>query len=156
MTSVQDPVRVLHPGDVACLSRGGRFEILLGSCVAIILTDPRRTVAAACHIVHASAPRAGESRNGAYGSVALDTMQRLLVARGISPQLCEAYVAGGGNMFPALLKRDHVGEQNSRWALAALERAGVNVLGVDVGGNVYRRLSWAVGDGVPQVNAVAV
>ena len=51
--------KVLAPGDVAIGTRGDRFETLLGSCVAIVLTDPRRTVGAMCHIVHAMPAPAG-------------------------------------------------------------------------------------------------
>lgn len=47
----------LHPGDVACVDRGERLDTLLGSCVAILLTDPQRSVGAMCHVVHAGAPR---------------------------------------------------------------------------------------------------
>ena len=54
-------VHVLHPGDVACGERGERFETLLGSCVAIVLTDPRRTIGAMCHIVHAMPARSPSS-----------------------------------------------------------------------------------------------
>ena len=34
----------LHPGEVALGERGDTLSTLLGSCVSIILTDPRRTV----------------------------------------------------------------------------------------------------------------
>ena len=40
------PLHTLHPGDVVCAERGDRMETLLGSCVAVVLTDPRRTVGA--------------------------------------------------------------------------------------------------------------
>ena len=39
---------VLHPGDVVCVERGERVETLLGSCVAVVLTDARRSIAAVC------------------------------------------------------------------------------------------------------------
>jgi chemotaxis receptor (MCP) glutamine deamidase CheD len=55
-----------------------------------------------------------------------------------------------------MVEQGHVGERNSRWALDALAREGVRVVGVDVGGNHYRRLVWIVGDGAPRVDHVAV
>ena len=58
-------VHTLHPGDLAFATRGERLDTLLGSCVAIVLTDPRRTVGVMCHIVHArSAPRAAAQSAG--------------------------------------------------------------------------------------------
>jgi chemotaxis protein CheD len=146
----------LHPGDVACANEGERLETLLGSCVAIVLTDPRRTVGAMCHIVHAKRATGSAEENGAYAHVALQSMYTLLRARGIAPQLCEAYVYGGGNMFPDLVRDDHVGDANARWALDALAADGIRVLHDDLGGTRYRRLGWTVGPLAPQVTAVPV
>jgi chemotaxis protein CheD len=152
-----DPVvRVLHPGDVACGAEGDRFATLLGSCVAIVLTDPRRTLGAMCHIVHSGRP-GGEGRvSSAYAGAALATMYALLRARGLNPSLCDAWVVGGGNMFPALLQQGHVGEDNVAWVLRALDADGIRVLSKDVGGNAYRRLAWTVGRSDPEVVSVPV
>jgi chemotaxis protein CheD len=149
-------VHVLHPGDVVCADRGARLETLLGSCVAIILTDPRRTVGAMCHVVHSSRAARGARDSAAYGGTALASMYFLLRARAIVPTLCEAYVYGGGNMFPDQFSQTHVGSLNVAWALDALAADGVRVLHHDVGGRSYRRLSWTVGPGAPRVTAVAV
>jgi chemotaxis protein CheD len=148
----------LHPGDVACGARGDRLVTLLGSCVAVVMTDPRRSVGAMCHIVHAS-PREGRHataahRDSAWGDVALDVMYEQLRKRGITPQLCEAYVYGGGNMFPGQFSAGHVGDSNARWTLQALAADGVRVLHHDLGGQSYRKLSWTVGPDAPEVTAV--
>lgn len=149
-------VYTLHPGQVACAGEGERMETLLGSCVAIILTDPRRTIGAMCHIVHAKPAVRTAPHTSAHAGVALDSMYKLLIARGITPRYCEAYVYGGGNMFPELVQPSTVGDSNSRWALEALAQAGIRVLAYDVGGNAYRRLAWTVGRDAPQVTAVEV
>jgi chemotaxis protein CheD len=149
-------VHVLHPGDVACGERDDQLVTLLGSCVAIILTDPRRTVGAMCHVVHARPALRDARESSAYGDVALTALHGLLQQRGINPRLCEAYVFGGGNMFPDLYQQTHVGEQNARWALDALARDGVRVIRSDLGGNIYRRLNWTVGMDEPVVTAVKV
>ena len=147
----------LHPGDVRCAGSGVRMETLLGSCVAVVLTDPRRTVGAMCHIVHSG--RAGSSGGApaaAQAETALQTMYALLRERAIQPGLCEAYVYGGGNMFPGLFPQRHVGLNNIEWVLNALAEDGLRVLHQYVGGNRYRRLSWTVGPEQPQVVAVDV
>jgi len=149
-------VHVLHPGDVVCAERGHRLETLLGSCVAIILTDPRRTVGAMCHIVHSGPASNAASASGAHADVALATMYGLLRERGLEPTQCEAFVYGGGNMFPDIFMRTHVGDDNAQWALDALAEDGVPVLLDDVGGNTYRRLAWTVGPELPQVIAVPI
>jgi chemotaxis protein CheD len=149
-------LHTLHPGDLACGRRGDRFFTLLGSCVAVVLTDPRRTVGAMCHIVHSPA-HDGVQRDSAWGDVALDMLYAELRQRGIEPRLCEAYVYGGGNMFPGLFPGGgHVGSSNAEFALETLARDGVRVLAQDLGGNTYRRLSWTVGPDAPHVTAVTV
>ncbi len=149
-------VHVLHPGDVACGERGDRLETLLGSCVAVILTDPRRTIGVMCHIVHSSGSLS-EPGNAAHAGPAIDRMYALLTGRGIQPRMCEAYVYGGGNMFPHLFRSgNHVGERNIQAVIDRLADDGVQTLHEDVGGNVYRRLRWTVGPGEPEVAAVAV
>jgi chemotaxis protein CheD len=147
---------VLHPGDVACGVRGDRFETLLGSCVAVILADPRRTVGAMCHIVHAAGAPASRPGDTRHADVALAEMQRRLFAHDMRLELCEAYVFGGGNMFPRLYPHQPVGERNVHRVLDVLAAEGVRVLHHDVGGTAYRRLRWTVGPGAPEITAVAV
>lgn len=147
----------LHPGDVRCAPRGDRLVTLLGSCVAVILTDPRRTIGSMCHIVHTPGPDMPRSgRNTAWGDLALEAMGTQLLAHGIQMRLCHAYVYGGGNMFPGLYDGGHVGAGNAHWALQALDDEGVTVLHHDLGGSAYRRLAWTVGPETPTVEAVSV
>jgi chemotaxis protein CheD len=149
-------MHTLHPGDVVCAERGDRLETLLGSCVAIILTDPRRTLGAMCHIVHTSPASGSQSDSTAHAANALAAMYSQLRQHGINPRMCDAYVYGGGNMFPALFPRAHVGEVNARWALRALADDGISVVAQDLGGASYRRLGWTVGVTSPEVKAVQV
>lgn len=149
-------LHVLHPGDVACGERGERFETLLGSCVAIVLTDPRRTVGAMCHIVHAMPAPADRLDEASYADVALRQMNERLRKRGLQPGQCEAYVYGGGNMFPRVYPQQSIGARNADWVLDALAATGVRVLQHDVGGNTYRRLRWTVGDDAPTVTAMPI
>ena len=149
-------VHTLHPGDLAFGTQGERMFTLLGSCVAIVLTDPRRTVGVMCHIVHARPAPSAAARSTAFADVALATMYRLLHEHAIAPRLCEAYVYGGGNMFPDLVQSSSVGDDNALWVFDALAADGIPVVAHDVGGAVYRRLRWTVGHAAPQVVAVAV
>lgn len=149
-------LHLLHPGDVACGQRGDRFETLLGSCVAVILTDPRRSVGAMCHIVHAAGAPPAHPGDTRHAGAALAEMQRRLFARGMRLELCEAFVFGGGNMFPGVYPQQPVGERNVQRVLEVLAAEGVSVLRHDVGGTAYRRLHWVVGPEPPAVTAVPV
>ena len=155
-TACEAIVHTLMPGDLVCADRGERLETLLGSCVAIVLTDRHRTVGAMCHIVHANPASTTCERPGAHAGHAVNTLYAMLQARGFSPKLCDAYVYGGGNMFPSLVAGPHIGEKNGLCVLARLEQDGVRVVHQDLGGSAYRRLSWTVGPFPPLVDAVAV
>lgn len=150
-------VYTLHPGDVALGTAGDRLETLLGSCVAVILTDPRRTVGVMCHIVHTGSVSSHVKKTSAHADVAFQAMYQLLLECGITPSLCEAYVHGGGNMFPGQPNPPvDVGRNNARWVLDSLADKGIRILSQDVGGTTYRRLSWLVGPDAPVVTSVQV
>lgn len=138
-------VQILHPGDVALAFKGDRLVTLLGSCVAVILTDPHRTVGAMCHIVHSGNPSPANRGNTAYAVCAMQQMFTRLRSVGITPQLCEAFVFGGGNMFPGLFSSKHVGASNIEWIDAFLHGHGIDVVGGSTGGNCYRKIDWTVG-----------
>lgn len=148
------PARELMPGDVALGQSGDQLKTLLGSCVSVILTDPRRTVGAMCHIVHVGKPNAANRRNTAYGTVAMDDMFAKLRAVGVNPAMCQAYVFGGGNMFPQLFGGTHVGSSNANWVLDFLEHHGIRVVDHSLSGNGYRKVSWTVGPEEPVVETV--
>lgn len=149
-------VVTLLPGDVILGERGDQLETLLGSCVSIILTDPRRTVGVMSHIVVPDCACPHALRNDTQGNQALQTMVQRLHQRGIVPTLCEAYVFGGGNMFPQMTHGPQIGDDNVGWALHVLAAMGVRVVGSDLGGTVCRRLSWIVGPEAPQVRAIPI
>ena len=144
----------LMPGDVALGQAGDQLKTLLGSCVSVILTDPRRTVGVMCHIVHVGHPNAANKNNTAFGSVAMAEMVRRLYATGFAPRSCQAYVYGGGNMFPQLFRDKHVGASNVDWVMHYLDMHGVAVNDQCLGGNGYRKVSWTVGPQDPVVETV--
>ncbi len=146
----------LMPGDVALGQAGDQLKTLLGSCVSVILTDPRRTVGVMCHIVHVGHPNAANKNNTAYGSVAMAEMVRRLYGVGFTPRSCQAYVYGGGNMFPKLFNtHHHVGANNVDWVLGYLEHHKIPILHQDHGGAGYRKLLWTVGPGEPMVETIS-
>lgn len=151
--AAEPAARVLHPGDVAFGTRGDRFETLLGSCVAVLMTDPRRTVGVMCHIVH---PGGRPDGDAAFGAAAFARMHQLLDEHSIVARLCQAWVVGGGNMFPNRYARTHVGDANARWVLRTLVDGGVHVVGHDLGGARYRRVHWTIGPGAPRITAVDI
>jgi chemotaxis protein CheD len=145
----------LMPGEVVLAFAGDQLKTLLGSCVSVILTDPRRTVGAMCHIVHIGRPNAANIHNTSFGEVAMQDMFDRMMGIGIPAQRCHAYVYGGGNMFPQMFSTTHVGAKNADWVLDFLYDSGITVIAEDVGGNGYRKLAWTVGRDAPVVEMVS-
>ena len=141
----------LMPGDVVLGRTGDQLKTLLGSCVAVILTDPRRTVATMCHIVHVGRPNVANTGNTAYGVCAMEEMFDRLRGVGLTHRLCQAFVYGGGNMFARLVPGRHVGADNVEWVLDYLHAHHIAVIDHCLGGNGYRRVSWTVGPTEPVV-----
>jgi chemotaxis protein CheD len=146
----------LLPGEVGIGFIGDQFKTLLGSCVSVILTDPKRTLATMCHIVHVGQPNAENKNNTTYGVNAMREMFRNLVSVGISPKLCQAFVFGGGNMFPAMVTQDNVGAKNSRWVMNFLTEQGIAVVAHSLEGSGYRKITWTVGPEDPVAEMVPV
>lgn len=146
----------LMPGDVALGLAGDALRTLLGSCVSVILTDPRHTVAAMCHIVHVGSPNAANRHNTAYGEVAMQDMFLRLQGVGILARRCQAYVYGGGNMFPGVVSGPLVGDRNAQWVWDFLHDQGIAVVDYSLGGTSYRKVSWTVGHGEPCVENVSI
>ena len=90
-----NPFKAAKTRNVGFGLAGDRFKTLLGSCISVILTDPRRTVGAMCHIVHVGQPNAANVHNTAYGEVAMHAMFDRLLAVGIPAQRCHAAVSAG-------------------------------------------------------------
>jgi chemotaxis protein CheD len=144
----------LMPGDLAIGESGDQFKTLLGSCVSVILCDPRRTLATMCHIVFTGQPTLEQNANTSYGLVAMNRMFALLRSRGVNPLMCQAYVFGGGNMFPHIFSLKHVGLSNAQWVLDFLSDNSIEVVDHCLGGSGYRKVSWTVGSGEPVVETV--
>lgn len=141
-------------GRVELGREGEMLWTLLGSCIGVILTDGSGKIAAMCHIVMANPPASGSGGDCKFGDAALEKMEALLRVGGAGPGKRIAYVAGGGNMFPSVVKRlDHVGEINAKWVLDRLVAMGVKVAMSDVSGNMYRTMEWVVGVGLPVVKS---
>lgn len=74
----------------------------------------------------------------------------------MSPRMCEAFVYGGGNMFPNMVTEPHVGDLNAHSVIDRLTRDGVRIVATDLGGRAYRRLRWTIGCDLPRVVATSV
>ena len=121
----------------------------LGSCVAIVLHDAEARVGAMAHVLlpdpSLSRDRANPARFPCTAVPLLVDELRLAGARGP----LTAWLVGGASMFRSILATSglNVGERNVVAARGALERAGIRLVGEDVGGEHGRSVALDVRTG---------
>jgi chemotaxis protein CheD len=122
-----------------------RLWSILGSCVAVVLCDPKRHVGAMSHVVLPSASgRSGSP--GKFADTAVPYMLQLLREMGVSGDGLVAKIAGGASMFGHSMPLE-VGESNIRSIGAALQAAGIRIVAKDVGGKKGRRVTLDCSNG---------
>lgn len=144
---------VLVPmGDFAVASGSGVLTALgLGSCVAVVLYDPRARIGGVAHVM---LPSLSLSRVRDRPARSADTAIPWLIDRvgdqGADQGGIEARLVGGATMFGDLLPSGtmHIGERNVQACRLALRRAGVPVVGEAVGGGHGRSMWFDVAAGV--------
>ena len=148
-----------HFVKVAQHAVGGQGDVLvtlgLGSCVAILIQDPKAGVMG---MAHALLPEPGLSRDASnpfkFATTAVPALVEELKA--IGARELEARLVGGAAMFSALMVPGtlNMGERNLRAARAALQEAGIPILGEEVGRDYGRSVRMRVGPGNTVVSSV--
>jgi len=129
----------------------------LGSCVAIMLHDPRAGAGAMAHVLLPSRSLARDATNLAkFPETAVPFLVERLGALGAEPRRLVAKLAGGASMFAQLMTPGNVqmGERNILAAREALRAAAIPLVGEAVGGEVGRSLRFHVRDGRVEVRSV--
>lgn len=139
-------MRVIHlgPGDVALGGPGDELRTVLGSCIALVLWEPRRRIAAMAHI---ALPTTGEEdlpRDTRRADHAWEDMCHALHRHGIDPFRCVCKVFGGARVLGNL---GWVGQRNIEAVRRLLAKHRVPVLRANVGGTGYRELRMNVDTG---------
>src|SRR2546421_9189737 len=122
----------------------------LGSCVAIMLHDPRACAGAMAHILLPSKSLARDAANPAkFPETAVPLLVQRLTALGADPRLLVAKLAGGASMFAQLMTPGSVqmGERNIVAVRDVLRRAGIPVTAEAVGGGAGRSGRFHVAGG---------
>ncbi len=144
-------------GDVAIAKDSDNLSASgIGSCLAIILYDPKLKLGALAHAM-LSSPTVGpglqvtahESGDTKYVDVAIDEMLTKMLSRGAKREDLEAKLIGGANMFPAF--KSDIGNQNVLCAEEKLKKEGIKMIGEAVGGSQGRSVEFSVSSGIVTV-----
>jgi chemotaxis protein CheD len=129
----------------------------LGSCVAITLHDAVAGIGALAHVLLPSEAMSRERDNRAkFAGTAVPLLIEQMQARGARLARMQAKLAGGAAMFASLIGTPglQMGERNVLAARAALQVAGIPLVGQDVGGDFGRSVFFTVADGLMRVRSV--
>jgi chemotaxis protein CheD len=122
----------------------------LGSCVGLAVYDSKLKVGGMVHIV---LPKFEDGNGGSppkYADIAVPYLVKEMEKLGASARRLTARIAGGAQMYstPGHVTVFNTGHRNVEATRAALEAAGVPILGADTGGSHGRtiKLDIATGD----------
>ena len=137
----------LHPGRIFASPEPCTVRMILGSCVAVCLWDPRQAIGGANHFLLPY--HVGECQDSLrFGNVAILRLIEKLLALGCAKQSLKAKLFGGSCVLEAFQKNAaNLGTNNVLVARKLLAEEGIAVVAEDVGGHRGRRLVFQTDDG---------
>jgi len=140
----------LPPGQMVVSVEPCAVTTVVGSCVAVCVTDPVARVGGMNHYLLPQC--AGTDNPLRYGAKAIPQLIERALALGARRERLEAKVFGGASVLGALARqREHLGAKNARLAFELLRSAGISVLAEDVDGAQGRKVIYHTDDGAAWV-----
>ncbi len=142
------PVVYLKSGDLHFSDKPSSVMTVLGSCLSVTMFHRGARVGAICHGL---LPKCRErsvcsgacAERAKYVECAIEMMAKLFDANNLKRSEVEVKVFGGADMFSIRLGGRgsiSVGRQNIEIARQSLEKLGIHVIAMDVGGTTGRKL----------------
>lgn len=135
----------LQPGFLH-VARATTITTILGSCVAVCLWDAARATGGMNHFLLPRGVPSPESE-GRFGETSVQRLIERLVDTGATPGRLQAKIFGGACITAALQREDHLGLKNVDIAVEILNRSGIGIVAMDVGGTRGRKVLFHTGDG---------
>jgi chemotaxis protein CheD len=129
----------------------------LGSCLAIFIYEKERRIAGMAHVLlPAPLPDAPRGPAGKYADTAIAAILGQILQVGGRRESLMAKVVGGAHMFgaAAIPERETLGERNLRAALEGLQREGLEIAGMDIGGSYGRTMIADVSTGIIRITSL--
>ncbi|MDN5340777.1 MAG: chemotaxis protein CheD [Euryarchaeota archaeon] len=119
----------------------------LGSCIALILHDERRSLAGLAHIMLPES-RGETDRPGKFADTALSALLEEMEKAGSTKSAITAIVVGGASMFEFSANSLNIGERNAAAVKEQLRKQGIRIEYEETGGKVGRSVYyWPEGKG---------
>ncbi len=119
-------------------------SIGLGSCIAVVLHDRKRSVGGVAHVM---LPNSNEKKDrpGKFADTAVPAIMDELIADGSNKRDIIAKIAGGSSMFKQFKGNLDIGGRNIEAVKEALGSYNIPLEGEDTGGSVGRSIMYDPG-----------
>jgi len=133
---------------------------VLGSCVSVILRDPRKKISAVCHaqltekgvMDNEAKYQAAEKDDFRYVACAINYMLDQMLSRGIKKNELQASIFGGASVISGFSHR--VGEENANAACKVIENLGIRIVEKNIGGGKSRTIRHYTDSGFTHVKVL--
>lgn len=116
-------------------------SIGLGSCVAVVLHDSRKSTGAVAHVMLPES-NGKNDRPGKFADTAIPVLYDELIKQGSNKRDIIAKIAGGSSMFKQFKGNLDIGGRNVEAIRVALEKCHITLVAEDVGGNFGRSITY--------------
>lgn len=129
----------------------------LGSCVGIVLYDPRTKI---CGMVHVMLPDSTQIRNNEniakFADTGIEELAKRVVKMGANRASLVAKIAGGAQMFAFNSNNDmlRVGQRNAEAVRAVLAKMNIRIIADDCGDSYGRTIEFYPENGNLVIKAV--
>ncbi len=117
-------------------------SIGLGSCVALILHDQKRSVGALAHIMLPESRGDVMDRPGKFADTAVETLLMELISQGSNKRNIVATIVGGASMFKQFSGNLDIGTRNIEAVRKKLQLLNIPLNAEDVGENFGRSVYY--------------
>lgn len=117
----------------------------LGSCVGIVLYDPRKKIAGLAHIMLPDSTKVKTNENKAkFADTGISLLLEKLIQEGASKSNLLAKIAGGAQMFAFRSNNDmlRIGERNVEATKEKLKELGIHIVSEDTCCNYGRTIEF--------------
>lgn len=122
----------------------GNFQMTsigLGSCVAVVLHDTRKSTGAVAHVMLPES-NGKKDRPGKFADTAIPTLFNEMIQKGSNKRDIIAKIAGGSSMFKQFKGNLDIGGRNIEAIKVALQTCHISLVAEDVGGNFGRSITY--------------
>lgn len=114
----------------------------LGSCLGIVLYDPRNTVSGMIHVMLPSVDQARDTNPAKFVDTGVPLLVDEMEAAGADPSRLRGWIVGGSEMLNFESGGESIGSRNIAVAKQLLDEYGVRLVDADTGGGHGRSIKF--------------